>query len=78
MPKFDAYSYIIPKWQTRKSRRQRGEAKRKPLIQDIFKTDLGLLIDMPEPDFSNSIDGNTAPCFFENTSISARIIGVDE
>lgn len=39
---------------------------------------LGLKIDFPKQGFGNTNDGNTARRFFEDVSLSARILGVDE
>ena len=52
--------------------------ERKSLIQRAFKSELHLNIDCPKPGFGSSNDGNTARRFFENSTVSARILGVDE
>ena len=52
--------------------------ERKSLIQKAFKSELHLNIDCPKPGFGSSNDCNTARRFFENSTVSARILGVDE
>jgi len=50
----------------------------KRIIQKGFRLQLGLIVDRPKPGYGSTNDGNTARRFFENTSISATIIGVSE
>lgn len=38
---------------------------------------MGLTVDQPKPGFSSSNDGNTARRFFQNSSKSCKITGVD-
>jgi len=39
---------------------------------------MGLIVDQPKPGFGSTNDGNTTRRFFENSSTSASITGVDE
>ena len=50
----------------------------KAKIQERFKKELHLNVDQPKVGFGSSNDGNTARRFFENISVSANIVGVDE
>lgn len=72
-----AYKSGLQKWQARKTEDKEAQ-KKKLAIQEGFKKELGLLIDMPKQGFGSTNDGNTARRFFENTSTSARITGLDE
>jgi len=51
---------------------------RKTNIQKGFRLQLGLIVDKPKPGFGSTNDGNTARRFFENSTVSASITGVDE
>lgn len=51
---------------------------RKKWIQDAFKSQTGLLIDIVKQGHGTTNDGNTARRFFENTEIAASITGVSE
>lgn len=51
---------------------------RKLVIQNGFKTQLSLIVDKPNVEFSDLNDYNTARRFFENYPISAQILGVNE
>lgn len=73
-----AYQSCTQKWQARKTEDKEVKQKRKLVIQEGFKKELGLLVDMPKQGFGSTNDGNTARRFFENTTTSARITGVDE
>ncbi|KAI8122715.1 hypothetical protein CVS40_6479 [Lucilia cuprina] len=45
----------------------------KKIIQEKFKTQLGLIIDRPKPGMGNYIDGNTARRFFKNYTLTSEI-----
>lgn len=47
--------------------------RRKKYIQQNFKKELGLLIDMSKQQNGNTNDGNTASKFFRNAEKSAEI-----
>lgn len=52
-------------------------ADRKKKIQNSFKEEMGLLVDIPKAGFGNTNDGNTSRRFFSDPETSSRIIGVD-
>lgn len=45
-------------------------------IQERFRTETSLLVDMPN-NFGNTNDGNTSRRFFENTQLAADILGIN-
>lgn len=49
----------------------------KKRIQDEFKSELGLLIDVVKQGAGTTNDGNTARRFFSNPEITARVTGID-
>jgi hypothetical protein len=51
---------------------------RKAHIQTEFKKTLGLIIDAPKQDTGNTNDGNTARRFFDDVSLTAKILNIDE
>ena len=68
-----AYRIDIQLWRVTKENKEKLESK-KAKIQNDFRKDLGLIIDVPSPGGSGtSNDGNSARCFFEEYEISARI-----
>lgn len=73
-----SYKLPLKKWQARRPEEKNIIAEKKKLIQEKFKTELGLLIDQPKQSFGNSNDGNTARRFFENAHISSSITDIDE
>lgn len=46
-------------------------------MQDKFRKELGLLVDMPKQETGNTNDGNTARKFFDNAEKSAEITGIN-
>lgn len=72
-------SYKIPirKWQARTREHKNIVADRKKIIQEAFREEMGLLVDIPKAGFGNTNDGNTSRRFFSNPEISSRITGVD-
>lgn len=72
-------SYKIPlkKWQARSQEHKKIVAETKQKIQNNFKEEMGLLVDIPKVGFGNSNDGNTSQRFFSDTITSSRITGVD-
>jgi len=72
------YKLGIGKWQARTEDEKKTTADRKKAIQKGFKDMLGLKIDFPKQGFGSTNDGNTARRFFEDVSLSAQILGVDE
>ena len=49
----------------------------KKIIQKDFHEQLGLIVDQPKPRYGRTNDGDTARRFFEDSSISSSITGVD-
>lgn len=72
------YKLGIHKWHARGDEDKDIVKERKSLIREAFKSELHLNVDCPKPGFGSSNDGNTARRFFENSAVSARILGVDE
>lgn len=52
-------------------------AETKQKIQNAFKDEMGLLMDIPEAGFGNTNDGNTSRRFFSDPETSSRITGID-
>lgn len=73
-----SYKLGIKKWQARSAEEKKITQERKRAIQEGFKKQLGLNIDRPKPGYGSSNDGNTARRFFENSTVSAAITGVNE
>lgn len=73
-----SYKLGIQKWQARSSEEHKITKERKRTIQEGFKKQLGLNIDRPKPGYGSSNDGNTARRFFENSTVSAAITGVNK
>ncbi|CAH0547269.1 unnamed protein product [Brassicogethes aeneus] len=71
------YRMEIKSWQTRGENRTKMETRKK-LIQDKFKTELGILVDQPKPGYGSTNTGNTARAFFLNEKKAAEITGVDQ
>lgn len=71
-------SYKLPfkKWRLNKDERKMAD-ERKKHIQEEFKNQMGLLVDIPKAGFGNTNDGNTSRRFFEDPETSADITGVD-
>lgn len=74
-----AYRLPIKKWNVRLSVEEKEVVEnRKKEIQDKFKRQLGLLVDIPKANFGNTNDGNSSRRFFEEYDISAAITGIDK
>ncbi|XP_046809001.1 uncharacterized protein LOC124420405 [Lucilia cuprina] len=73
-------SYKIPirKWQTRENNEKEIVKNNKKIIQEKFKTQLGLIIDRPKPGMGNYNDGNTARRFFKHYTLTSEITGIDK
>lgn len=73
-----AYKLEVRKYKERKTKEEKDqEARKKKYIQDRFRTETGLLIDMPKHSFGNTNDGNTSRRFFENPRLASEITGID-
>lgn len=66
-------------WKVQKKNRQNRQnfENRKKLIQEKFRKNMGLVVDVPKPGYGTSNDGNTAR-FFSNPLLSTEITGIDE
>lgn len=73
-----SYKLETKKWQARKVDDKKAAETRKKAIQEAFKRELGLLVDIPKQGTGSSNDGNTARRFFENSAVSSMITGVDQ
>lgn len=74
-----AYKLPVKKWNVRLTAEEKEVVKsKKKEIQDNFKQQLGILVDIPKTNFGNTNDGNTSRRFFEEYEISAAITGVDK
>lgn len=72
-----SYRLKIKKWQVTKDLKDEVN-KRKVKIQQLLRTEIGILVDYPKQGGSgNSNDGNTARRFFQNPNIVSRITGFD-
>lgn len=73
-----AYKLPIKKYRERKTQEEKEvEEKRKFDIQQRFRQETGLLVDIPKTNFGNTNDGNTSRRFFENAELSADITGIN-
>lgn len=72
-----SYKLPIKKWQARTLEDKKIVAETKQKIQNAFKEEMGLLVDIPKAGFGNTNDGNTSRRFFSNTQTSSSITGVD-
>lgn len=72
-----AYKLDIKKWQARSAAEKSLVATKKKNIQEKFRSEMGLLIDMPKQSAGNTNDGNTARRFFRNTEKAAEITGIN-
>ncbi|CAH1098697.1 unnamed protein product [Psylliodes chrysocephalus] len=72
-----AYKLSIIKWRLTSAEDKEIHAETKKRIQEPFKVELGLLVDIAKADFGNTNDGNTSRRFFQDPEISARITGID-
>ena len=74
-----SYRLEFKKWQARdKSDKEAANRKREIIVQQKFKSQLGLLVDVVKQGFGTTNDGNTARRFFDNPKISAEITGLNE
>lgn len=72
-----SYRLEIKNWQVRKENKAQVEDRKKRL-QERFRNEMGLLVDIHKPGFDSTKDGNTARRFLDNPSLAADITGVDE
>ncbi|CAH0560538.1 unnamed protein product [Brassicogethes aeneus] len=72
-----AYKIQIKCWSARTEEHKLIKNKEKQRIQEEFRTQTGLLIDMPKQGSGNTNDGNNARRFFEDPELTASITKVD-
>lgn len=73
-----AYRLPIKKWRLNTEAENIIVNQRKADIQQNFRTQLGLIVDVPKPGYGNTNDGNTSRRFFIDPSLAAEITGIDE
>lgn len=73
-----AYKLPVQKYREKKTEGEKElEDKTKKHIQERFRLETGLLVDMPKTNFGNTNDGNTSRRFFENPQLAADITGIN-
>lgn len=71
-----SYKLEIRKWQARAPDDKTSVEIRKSYIQERFRKEMGVLVDMPKQTAGNTNDGNSARRFFRNSELTASITGV--
>lgn len=73
-----AYKLLLKKYREKRNEEEKElEIRTKKHIQERFRRETGLLVDMPKANFGNTNDGNTSRRFFENPELDADITEVD-
>lgn len=72
-----SYKLTVKKWQLRSNVDKAIVKERKKIIQEKFRRETGLIVDVPKVGFGNTNDGNTSRRFFSNPELAAEITGVD-
>jgi hypothetical protein len=72
-----AYNLSFKKWSARTHSENDAKADAKSRIQNAFRKQTGLIIDVPKQGSGNSNDGNTARRFFADPEMTASITGID-
>ena len=73
-----AYKLPVKKYRQRRSEEEKVVEQQKKLeIQQRFREETGLLIDMPKANFGNTNDGNASRRFFEDPKLASEITGID-
>lgn len=72
-----AYRLGFCKWQAKTKDEKALMQTAKSRIQQDFRKEMGLIIDVPRQGSGNSNDGNTARRFFSDPELTAQITGVD-
>ena len=75
---FAGYKLENRTWAAKSPEEKESVARRKAAIQESFRRELALLVDVPKQGAGNTDDGNAARKFFSNASITSRITGVNE
>lgn len=73
-----SYRLDFKKWAARGKDLQEKMATRKKIVQDKFKEELNLLIDVVKQGSGTTNDGNTARKFFEDPDKTSSITGLDK
>lgn len=73
-----SYKLEIRKWRAVTAEDKHSVARRKSIIQQRFRSEVGVLLDMPKQSSGNTNTGNTARTFFRNAKKSAEITGINE
>jgi hypothetical protein len=71
-----SYRLEIRKWKISGEDKEKCSLQKKR-IQNELKEKLGLLVDIPKPNFGTTNDGNTARRFFANYEIVSQVTGID-
>lgn len=72
-----SYRLEIEKWYVSGDENKESVARRKKKIQDRFRNEMGLLVDMPKQKTGNTNDGNTARRFFKEAEKTSDITGIN-
>lgn len=72
-----SYKLPLKKWQLRVQSDKDVVKQRKKELQERFRKEMGLIVDVPKANFGNSNDGNTSRRFFADHELSASITGID-
>lgn len=72
-----SYRLDLKKWSVRKADKPAVDARKK-YIQERFRREMGLLVDVPKPGFGTTNDGNSARKFFRSATTASAITGIDE
>lgn len=73
-----SYRIDIKKWRIFNKTDKEKVKNRKEIIQLKFRTQMGLIVDIPKQGSGTTNDGNTARRFFENPGIVSTITNIDE
>lgn len=72
-----SYQLTIKKWQVRSTEEKRIVEEKKKEIQNAFREEMGLFVDIPKVRSGNTNDGNTSRRFVSDPEAAARITGID-
>lgn len=72
-----SYKIGLKTWQARTKDDKEKVAQAKNKIQQAFKDEMGLLVDIPKQGFGNTNDGNTSRRFFSDPDTASRITDID-
>lgn len=73
-----AYKLPVKKYREKRTNEEMElEDRQKKHIQERFRKETGLLVDMPKVNFGNTNNGNTSRRFFENPQLAADITKID-